>query len=230
LAEVNIIKSVTSSLESVPALLTALEKTLQTPFGWIVLAGILVWFAFNKDVLYLFRLKEEKQKRKIDSFENYLKDFDNADPETKQVIADFRNSYYFRVATEIYAEGKLRRRLIKLHDITSADVNWKTIKRALPFLSLNGDEIKIRPPKKSEKIGKYYNAFVGWLFLALSASMFIVMITVANNGLLTFLSFMCISLLLLAFALFAFSQNFPLNAASKIKKELGTIKSQSNET
>ena len=223
MSETNIIEFATSSLESVPALVTALEKILQTPAGWLVLAAILIWFAFNKDVLFLFRLQEDKQKRKLDRLEHYLKDLDNADSETKQVVADFRNSFYFKVATEIYAEGKLRSSLIKLHDITSAEVNWITIKRALSFITLEGDEIRIRPVKTSEKIGQYYNSIVGWMLLAFSASMFIVMITVANKGLLSFLSFMGISVFLIVFALFAFSQNLPLNAALKIKKELSSI-------
>ena len=48
------IDNLTKALQSIPTLMEALVQALQTPYGWIPLAGILLWFAVNKDLFIFF--------------------------------------------------------------------------------------------------------------------------------------------------------------------------------
>lgn len=167
------IDNLTKALQSIPTLMEALVQALQTPYGWIPLAGILLWFAVNKDLFIFFHFYEEKQKKKLDYLEKYLANDVIAEPDTKAVISDFRDCYYFKAATGIQAEKKFRHALINLHKITSADITWITLKRALPYFEFGEkNKIKIKEISKRERLGRFYNALVGWLFLGFSAATF----------------------------------------------------------
>lgn len=225
------IESLTKALQSIPALMEALIQALQTPYGWIPLAGILLWFAVNKDLFMFFRFYEEKQKKKLDNLEKYFANDHITEPVTKEVVSDFRDSYYFKMATGIQAERKLRNALIDLHRTTSADITWVTLKRALPYFEfIDENKIEIKDISQTDKLGRFYNAFVGWLFISFSAATFIIMITFANKSLILSVIFMVLALTLLVLSLFSFSQNFPIKSALKIKSDLKSKNTVVNET
>jgi hypothetical protein len=223
--------SAIETVKSIPELMNALAEVVQTPYGWIPLALIILWFVVNKDFLLFLRFHSEKEKKKLDEIEKYLSDKDNVDPISQEVFVDIRTSRYFKVATGIHAEKKMRDALIDLHKNTSSNISWTTIRRALSLLKFKEDNsIEILKPNKIQTLGKYYNLSIGWLFVAFSAAIFLTMIASAKSGLLVLLFFLFLMITCLAMALFAFSQNFPLMSAMRIREEIGLLGDTSNET
>ena len=220
----NQIEKVTEMVKSVPEFMDAVSDVLQSPYGWIVLVGMVAWFLINKDLSNIFGLFERGEKLRLEKLEAYVSNESSADSDALKVIKDLRDAHYFKVATGIYAEKRLRSSLIKLHEDTSYSINWTHIKRALPFITTEKDlNSSIRDMKPMEKIGHYYNLFVGCLFLLLSAASILVFFVSKPQTLSDVFIGTTSALVCAFFAMFVFSQNWPYNSANKIKKELINI-------
>jgi len=218
------IDSATSVVKSIPEFIKALTDMMETPYGWLILIVILIWFLLNKDLSRFLSLFEAKEKKRLDKLEVYVSNKDAANNEALEVIKDLRDAHYFKVATDIYAEKNLRDSLISLHKKTSHTINWVNIKRAMPYIEADSSSaISIRKQTKSERFGYFYNLFTGWLFLGFAVALFLVFIFSSVKDLSQFILWIASALFCAFFAIFAFSQNFSINSAKKIKTELDNV-------
>lgn len=118
----------------------------------------------------------------------------------------------------------MRESYFHIYKTTSYNINWTTIRRALPCLELNafGDVI-IRDKKWYEKLAVYYNNIVA-IGLALSA-VGTISITIMSSGL-GFRDIVKLTLLVFSIAVnevFSFAQNFPDFASKKIVNEITIV-------
>ncbi|WP_351189321.1 hypothetical protein [Shewanella sp. TB4-MNA-CIBAN-0142] len=218
------IHSATSVVNSIPEFMKALTDVMETPYGWIILAVILIWFLLNKDLSRFLNIFETKEKKRLDKLEVYVNNKEAANNEALEVIKDLRDAHYFKVATDIYAEKSLRDSLINLHKKTSHTINWINIKRAMPYINADSTStVSIRDQSRSEKFGYFYNLFTGWLFLGFAVALSLVFIFSNDRVLSQFALWIASTLFCAFFAMFAFSQNFPIRAAKKIKTELEKV-------
>jgi len=215
------IEGATTVLKSIPDFIKAFTEVMQTPYGWIFLAIIFLWFVLNKDLAKLFSLFESKEKKRLDKLEIYVRNTETANSEALEVIKDLRDAYYFKVATDIYAEKNLRDSLISLHKKKSHTITWVNIKRAMPYIDADSkSNISIREQNWQEKIGYFYNLSIGWLFLGFLIASSLVYMFSSNKDLSQFGLWLTSTLFCAFFTIFSFSQNFPISSAKKIKAEL----------
>ncbi|WP_257292716.1 hypothetical protein [Endozoicomonas sp. ONNA1] len=213
--------SFTETIQSIPEILSALSDVLSTPLGWLIVLGLFLWLIVNKDFSHLFDLAERKKKNQLRDIETYVTNKDAACDDSMSVIKDFRDAYYFKVATGIYAEQKLRESLIELHRITSNTISWVDIRRAISFILVDENKnIKVRDFNWFEKFSYYYNFFVAFLFGFTAILVLIALLVSASKG--TQQIFFWIVSLLFCFcvAVYSLAQNWPIESAKKIKKEL----------
>lgn len=223
----NQIDKATGIVKSIPEFMAAVTEVLQSPYGWLVLVALLMWFLINRDLSNFFGLFERGEKQRLDKLESYVNNPSTADDQSLNVIKDLRDAYYFKAATGIYAEKGRREPLIKLHNDTSHTINWVQIKRALPFIVSRSDMTSsIREMAFMEKIGHYYNLVVGLFFLFFALVLLLVFfisnpqsvngIVIGVGGALAFA----------VFSMFVFSQNWSFESAKKIKNELDIIRTK----
>lgn len=211
------------AVNSIPKFIDALTELLNTPYGWIALAAVLVWIFLNKNLISIFLEQNKKEIHKIERLDSYVENPEAADEVTLQAIKDLRDAHYFKVATGIYAEKNLREALIKLHNKHSPSINWTHIKRALPYIETNKSaETSIRKTTISEKFGYYYNLSTGilFLFLFLSVAALVAFISTGKLSVISVLTGAGSALFSFAFALFVFSQNFPEKSAKLIRNTI----------
>jgi hypothetical protein len=218
------IDSATSVVKSIPEFMKALTDVMETPFGWVILAVILIWFLLNKDLSRFLNIFETKEKKRLDMLEVYVSNKDASNNEALEVIKDLRDAHYFKVATGIYAERNLRDSLISLHKKTSHTINWINIKRAIPYIDADSTSTaSIREQTGLEKFGYYYNLFTGWLFLGAAVALSLVFIFSSDKAVSQFALWIVSTLFCAFFAIFTFAQNFPISSAKKIKTELDNL-------
>lgn len=213
------------AVNSIPKFIDAITELLNTPYGWIALAAVLVWIFLNKNLISIFLEPNKKEIHKIERLDSYVENPEAADKLTLQAIKDLRDAHYFKIATGIYAEKNLREALIKLHNKHSPTINWTHIKRALPYIETNkGTETSVRKTTISETIGYYYNLSTGILFLFLSIAALVAFISTGKLNLISVLTGAGSALFSFAFALFVFSQNFPEKSAKLIRNTIKKLK------
>lgn len=217
----NQIEQAASMVKSIPVFITSVSEVIQSPYGWIVLVGLLIWFFINRDLTNVFGIFERREKLKIEKIELYVNNKDLADEKSLKVIKDLRDSYYFKVATGIYAEKGRRESLIKLHDLTSHAIDWVQVKRALPYIEIKSCLTPfIRDFNTMEKVGRVYNNFMGAIFLFF-AVLLLLMLFVSKpqdvSGVLIGIGGVLASGL---FSMVLFAQNWPYESAKRIKSEL----------
>ncbi len=225
------VDTATSVFTSIPEFMKAFNSVIETPYGWLLLLGILVWVFLNKNFFRLLNLFEAKEKKRLDELEVYVSNKEAANNETLEVIKDVRDAHYFKVATDIYAEKHLRDSLIGLYKKTPHTINWVNIKRAMPYIEVNSNSnISIREQTFLEKIGYFYNLFIGLLFLGLSIllSLSLTFILLNNKELIQLVVLIITILFCTLFTVFIFSQNFPVRSAKKIKAALNKANSTSS--
>jgi hypothetical protein len=215
------IKDATEAIRQFPPLFEAILDVLKTPTGWIVLLGLVTWLLVNRDVSHLFSFFERKTQRRLEYLDSYVAKPDIADKDTVDALRDLRDAHYFRLATQIYAEKRLRSSLINLHDRTSHHINWTLIRRALPYIEMKSEgEVSIRPMTTVETIGYWYNQVFGFLSLVASASIFTLFLFEGKKSLSEFIWGVGGALGVSLFAFFVFAQNLPVRAAKTIEQEL----------
>lgn len=221
----NKIETATNTIKSIPEFLDAIAEVMQTPYGWVVLAVFLIWFLLNKDLSNVIRIFESKEKKRLGKLEVYVGNKDAANVDVLEVIKDLRDAHYFKVATDIYAEKNLRDSLIALHKLTSHSVSWINIKRAMTYLVADtNSKITVRKQTKLEVIGHYYNIATGWLLLGFAVALLLVFLFSTTKNFSQFSVWILSSVSCAFFAMFAFSQNWPIASAKKIADELEAIK------
>lgn len=177
------VEDLTKAVQKLPSLIDAIWSLLTTTTGifiFLLFLVFLLWLFGNKGFSPALEAFERKEKRRLEQLEAYVSFPESADPEAIKAIRDLRNAYYFKIATGIHAESKLRNVLIKMHETTSHHITWRQIRRALPYIEIDStDTIKIRKPTRSEKITYRYNQCVAYTSLFVSAVL-IMLITMQN--------------------------------------------------
>lgn len=228
----------TDFIKSIPDFVNSLQIAMQTPWGWVILLGLVIWIFINKDFSHFFDLLDKKETKKLERLEKFLttdfpknnsRNIDESNDETS-VAKDIWDAIHFKNATGIYAEAKLRRHLIRLYHATSSKIKWNTIKKALPYIEIcRCGDIYIRKMDVAEYLIYLYNGFVGVLFLVSSIGLFLfgLFIHKASTGLFYILGLAIVSLLI---SMLAFAQNWSNLAAKRIKQELSNDTLPSNES
>jgi len=214
------VKNAKDAIDNIPSLIDAFLELVKTPYGWVVFCVFFVWLLVNKDVSRFYNIFEKKDKKKYE-LDTYLLEADGTDAETVKAIRDLRDAHYFKIATRIYAEKNFRKALISLHDVTSHLVTWTQIRRSLQYIDVSHEgKISIRKFNVFEKIGYWCNLVVGFFMLFVSAVIFsafaLTGVKSFNSMVLSFFG----TILVMAFAIYSFSQNWPIHSARTIKNEL----------
>lgn len=209
------------TINSIPELMEAINNIIKTPYGWFILLGILVWVAFNKNILFFVKLREEKESKKSEEIEKYLSNKDNVDELTEKVLGEIRTTRIFKVATGIYAEKKRRDALINLYNNSSSNITWISIRRANAYIKVAEDNsVTIDEPTLLQQLGRYYNIIVCWFFLFFAVASLLLVATQSDKGILHFIFFLVLMCLSIGVAIFSIAQNLPLDSAIKIRKEI----------
>ena len=229
MADSNGISQATDVINSIPELTDAIFLVIQTPIGFTLTVIILLWLIVNRDFSNIFSLFERKENRRLEKIESYISSDSIADSKCLDIIKEQRNTYYFKVATRIYAEKRTRDALIELYHSSSHEISWITIKRAMPYIELTSQHsINIRKKKWHEKFGYWYNNVVAITFGM--AAVFSILYIILSSGLdfPSVLKVLGLVLFLTGFAIFIFSQNFPYFSSEKIATEL--LNTSTNKT
>lgn len=214
------VKDATEAIDHIPLLVEAFSRLLATPTGWVVLVAVFLWFVVNRKLYTVFD-SEKRLRARLEQLDGYLAKPEIADPDSVAVVRDLRDAHYFRIATGIYAEKRLRKSLIWLHDETPHLINWKQIHRALPYIKPTAKgTATIRDLTAWERIGYIYNEVVAYASLLAAAGMFALLLLSGARSILVVALTVAGAIIAFALAMFAFSQNLPERNARRIKAEL----------
>ena len=183
----------------------------------------LIWIFINKDFSHITKRKERNEHERLSKIAEYLEKHPNSAESHITIFKDVCDAYYFKLATGIYAENKFREALVKFKVDAGYPITWTTIRRALPFIILQGEDVVVRKYNNEDFIGKWVN-----LLMAISFALIALMCGVAilGSGVKTFTSFLLFATLPTLFfmlSLFSFSQNRDRDAAEKMKISLKRI-------
>jgi hypothetical protein len=213
------VEDLAKAIQSLPSLLEAVNSLPIS--GWVVLVAFFLWFVANKNLSRVFDVLWRKEKRKLEQLDTYISSPAAGDENAIKAIRDLRDARYFKMATGIYAESRVRNAFIRLHEATSHLVTWRHICRAHPYLKVAADEtVIVKDLDFSEKLSYWYNQLVGYLFLLLAATLVSLAILSGSKTVMSFSFGFGGGILSALFAMFVFSQNWPIHAAQKIAKEL----------
>lgn len=220
------ISEYTESLKDIQEFLTELTNVIQIPTGLLIIALFIIWVIITKDFTNLFNLFERKTNKRLELIEKYISNPDPDDKEALKAAQDQRSVYYFKVTTNgIYAEKKLRNKLIELHENSSAKINWTMIRRALRFIEIADDgSIYIKEKTLTDKFGIIYvNTLAVLLFLS-AISIAAVHLLLMDTSFIETMKMIAYVICCIISAIFMISQKFPRRDADRIAKEIETIK------
>lgn len=213
------VEDLAKAIQSLPSLLDAVFSLPLS--GWVFLISFFLWLLANKNIPHFFDLLERREKRRLEQLEIYVSSPDFGDANAINAIRDVRDAQYFKIATGIYAESRVRNAYIKLHEVTSHLISWRHICRAHPYLMVTADEtVSVRTMDFSEKLSYWYNQFCAYFFLLTAATLVSLVILSGNKTPTSFLLGLGGGILSVFIAMFIFSQNWPVHAAKNIAKEL----------
>lgn len=194
---------------------------------WTVLL-VIVWVLLNHGFARLYEPFEFWAKRRREGMDSYFAQNLPANTDVQEAMRDLREAHYFQIATGIYAEDKIRKRLIKLHHVTAPEVTWHRIKRAMEYLEPdNGDSMRVVPFTLWHKFSKFMNGFVMWMFLLAAASGFVLLLLQAEKTNAQLATQVASIMVLFAMAMVAQVLNWPYYSAEIIREELILRKSKS---
>lgn len=223
------VEDLAKAIHSLPSIFDAVYSLPIS--GWLVVAAFFLWFLANRDFTHIFDVLERKEKRRLEVLDKYVSTETSADNQVMSAIKDLRDAYYFKVATGIYAESRIRNALIKLHEANCHLITWHNICRAQPYLDVNKDEnVTVRKLSSIENFSYWYNQLVAYFFLLLSAALFSLLLLVESKTLTAVTYSFGGGILTALFAMFAYSQNYPVRAAKKIRDELERQSQEINAT
>lgn len=213
------VEDLAKTIQSLPSLLGAVSSLPLS--GWVVLVAFFLWLLANKNLPQVFDLFDRKEKRLLERLETYVSSPEAGEPKTMKAVRDIRDAHYFKVATGIYAEARVRNAYIELHGRTSHLITWRHICRAHPYLEVAADEtITVRVMDFAESLSYWYNQIVAYGSLLVSAALVSLVILSGSKTLSSFSVGFGGAILSALFAAFVFSQNWPVHAAKKIAREL----------
>lgn len=213
------VDDLSEAIKSLPSLISSLQSL--SIFEWTVVITLFLWLATNKKVPTIIEAIKSREKEKLDQLDSYIFNKDFLDENTAQVVRDMRDARHFRIATGIYAERRQRNALIKLHKATCHKFSWRNIRRAQSCLEINEDEtIQMKTLSKFDLAGYWYNQLIGYVFLLLPAVIFTIIILSETKTTSSLLTSITSIILCIVFSMFVFSQNWPVQEARRITKEI----------
>lgn len=198
-----------------------LIETLQDPIGIGAIAIILLLIIFRKAGPHAFNYVTKRKQWKADLMDSYLSKNTAAIPTISSVLIDTRDTYYFRVATGIYAEKNRRDPLISLHSSLKEIGSWQLIRRAGPFLQMNSQgEIYVPKFKPIDQIGFGFNVAMFLFFAVMFAAgvSTLVFLRPKDGAVVQTLLLGIIGAAILF--IYAAAQNWPYYAAKRIREKL----------
>lgn len=218
-----IVENTTQFVKSASELLEAISILLQDPISFLIFLLALVWMFLNGKFDNALTFFEKRRKERINQLESYLSSQTNRESLVESVVAEEREQFYFKVATGIDAKKSYRENLVALERKLSKSVGWPNIKKAEKFLVERDGCIYVRELTWDETISYYYNIFVALLFLVTGVAIIVFMVLLNLQDLLSALKAIALSVFVFLFAGYVGSQNWPINAANKIRGELDKI-------
>jgi len=218
------VENLTKAIQSLPSLLDAVSSLPLS--GWLVLVAFFLWLLANKNLPLFLDLLERTKKRRLEQIETYVSSPDSGDANTIEAVRDIRDAQYFKIATGIYAERRIRNAYIRLHKSTSHLITWRHIFRAHPYLQVDSNEtVTVRDISFWERLVYWYNQLIAYFFLLVSAALASLLILSESNTLTSVYLGIGGGILSALFATFIFSLNLPVDAAKKIASELDAQRS-----
>jgi len=198
-----------------------LLEVIQDPLALGILAAALFWFYINGRFEHAFDFKYRKQKKRLEKYKTYKSTEFETCPDIMDVLREERDAIFFEDATNIRTSRKRRKLLLELNNIPDISVGWEQIKRAYPYLVEAKDGgLEVRDFTTGDKIGYWYNRITGFFFFGLSILLFLIFIASNLNDLLSSLLAIPVFAVGILFATYIFKQNWPMDDAERIKKEL----------
>jgi hypothetical protein len=126
-----------------------------------------------------------------------------------------RNAAVFQAATGIYAEGKWRKGLVKLHD-KHPDTTWLLMRRAYRYMDMKPDgTVFVRDFNLWDKLERGFNIFMMLMFLSIGAGLIIAALVLKGSAAEVFASTIG-GIFSFALAMWSLAQNLPMTAARKV--------------
>lgn len=210
------------ALHKLPAFGEQVFRFAATSTGIILFAMVLVWLAFkvlSVNWMPLIELLERRRKQRFTVLDAYVKEPTHPDGTALEVIRDIRDAAYFEAAVGIYAEHAARSALSKLHQVSPTVITWRRIGRASDYISTESGIATIAI-SRSATLGYWFNAALGWLFMAFGFAAMLLLAFGALLGGKLALGALAMGIGLFVFGVFVLSQNLGMRTARLISEEL----------
>jgi len=183
--------------------------------AWAFVAIIILW-ATRIDLFKLFDLKRSNKDKDIESLEKVISS-NQFDDYYKEVMRKRLSELVFEKHFGIRVDEIKISALMKLHNQYPREATWLILKRAAPYIQLNDNNELAVEITKYHIFGKYFTQVMTFLVAAYALLLFILGIFIQwsnGNGI---IQFGALALGVLAVALLVSSNNWPLEAAEKVK-------------
>ena len=119
----------------------------------VITLVVILYLATNSSLSSWFELANRVRNRKIEYAQDFLQRDDKVSNETEAIVRDVSEARVLRRVVGIYAESKMRERLLELHQLVSdGNIDWRTIRIAYPHLELTGRQPLVRSVNRGEKL------------------------------------------------------------------------------
>lgn len=197
-----------------------INSIINSTSSWIIVLLAIVVLTPKLNLHSAFTRFEQRKRQKIKTL-NEIIDTESVDEYLIAVAKDVRDTLYFKEITKIYAESKKRNALMKLHKQLNSHFTWEQIRLSLEYVDCIDESVKYKEFTKFNVAVFYFNKLMGIGSVILSFLILIYVLALFIDHSLTIHS----ALMLLAQMAFMFAsglgylnQNWPYNAAEKIKE------------
>lgn len=193
-------------------------KNLNTGDIWLGFLVLAVFYVLKKEPFKVFTHFSEQKNKDIEQA-RILLESERLTKESNKLLREHIETYAFKKYYGIHANREMRIALLNFHQKYQNDIGWYDLKRAFPYINLNGSKVAITLTWQNH-LGRFLVTGLSW-FIGLYSGLIMVLAFLARNEsptqftLLTFLS-----LILLGAAMFFSSINLPYHSANKIKNTL----------
>jgi len=183
--------------------------------AWASVAIIILW-ATKIDLPKLFELKRSNKDKDIESLERIINS-NQFDDDYKEVMRKRLSELVFEKHFGIRADEIKISALMKLHNKYPKEATWLILKRAAPYTQLNDNNELVVEITKHHIFEKYFTQIMMFLVAGYALLLFILGILTQWSDGKGIIQFGALALGVLATALLVSSNNWPLEAAEKLK-------------
>ncbi len=183
--------------------------------AWAFVAIIILW-ATKIDFPKIFELKRSSKDKDIESLEKIINS-NQFDDDYKEVMRKRLSELVFEKHFGIRADEVKISALVKLHNEHPKEATWQILKRAAPYTQLNDNNELIVEITKYHIFEKHFTQVMTFLVAAYALLLFMLGILTQWSDGKGIIQFGALALCIFAIALFVSSNNWPLQAADKLK-------------